>query len=59
MNTNRHKSGPPNKKLQPKKLLFKPVPGETEQEFAERLVRESLAKFLKPGPFQPPPQNPN
>jgi hypothetical protein len=54
-------SGPPNKKLPPEKLLFKwnREQGETVEQLAERVVKESLAAWLKPGPFNPPPQNPN
>jgi hypothetical protein len=30
-----------------------------KREFAERVYRETMAKNLKPGPFQPAPPNPN
>jgi hypothetical protein len=51
----RHKKSPP------EKLLFKwnHEQGETVEQLAERVVRESLAQWIKPGPFQPPQQNPN
>ncbi len=61
MNTSRHKSEPPSKKWPPEKQLFKwnHEQGETLEQFAERVVQETLAKAIKPGPFRPPPQNPN
>jgi hypothetical protein len=61
MNTSRDKSEPPNSESQPQKLLFKwnHEQGETLEQLAKRVVKESLAQWLKPGPFQPPPQNPN
>jgi tetratricopeptide (TPR) repeat protein len=62
MNISRHKSQPPNSESQPqKKLLFKWnwERGETKEEFAKRIVQESLKAWLKPEQFRPPPQNPN
>ena len=52
---------PPNSELQPQKMLFKwnHEQGETLEQLAERVVKETLAKFIKPGPFHPPPQNSN
>ena len=52
---------PPSKKSPPEKLLFKwnHEHGEMLEQLAERVVKESLAKWLKSGPFHPPPQNLN
>ena len=52
---------PGNESTTPKKLLFKwnYEQGETPEQFAARVVRETLKRNLKRGPFKPPPQSPN
>ncbi len=52
---------PPNSESPPQKMLFKwnHEQGETLEQLAKRVVKESLAAWLKPGPFNPSPQNPN